>query len=160
MNEQHKEICEDIFQKATTILKNQGHIEPTFFVLKDNTITVLLLPSQLDLIQDFSEKQKHAFRIALQTYLDMGGDALIHLSEAWTVTCSVEELNTFKRHPSEHPSRIETVNLLYMNEENNLLTGNIIQLVDSPQKTINQPEWKNLDYLPFCDAQPEKYLLH
>lgn len=162
MNESHKILCENLFQSANSFLKDYGYVQQCFFILKDNIINVLVLPEQLNLIEDEDYRKRAEFSVAMKACKDMQGDVVLHLSEAWIVDGLKEELDNFKGKPHEHPNRKEAVNIMYLhtNGERKLLSGEIIKLSDSNQRILKEPQWITITDIPLLEEQSDGHVLH
>jgi hypothetical protein len=161
MIDNHKDICEELFNAANTLLKRDGFINSRFLVIKDKQVTILILPEKLQTIEDQDHRKRTEFLMAKDMCNNMKGEALLHVSEAWSVVGSKEELLNYKGTPSDHPNRKETLNITYIGNdgEKNLLVGDIIKLSDTDQKIIISPEWVNLVSLSLFDER-EGQTLH
>jgi len=159
MEEKHKTLCENLFKAAGSFLKDDGYLNQSFFILKGDTVNIVVLPKQIINIEDPDQRKHAEFSTAMQLCRQMQGEAVIHVGEAWTVDGTKEELENFKGQPSEHPNRRESVTIIYMHisGENHLLSGHVIHLHDSNQKILENPQWITITDFPLIENHNKEH---
>jgi len=131
------------------MLKELGKVPPGFFVIKEGAVILLQLPKQLDEIKDDDQFKRACFQTAQIAYEQLKGEALVHITEAWTVEGS-KELDNYKGRPSEHPDRKASVILLYIGAsgERSAFSANLVQMTDSNERTLEEGKWLNITQMP------------
>lgn len=162
MNEDHKNLCEKIYELSREMLKDKGHVSPAFFILQDDKVILLSLPKELDQIQDDDLYKRMCFETAQIVCEQMKGEALIHITEALIAQGSKEEMDNYKGRLSEHPKRKESIILIYISStgERTAFVGHLVQLSDSNERTLEEGKWIDIKELPLSgDIKPCNALL-
>lgn len=152
MNDSHKTVCEKIYELSRFMLKETGRVVPGYFVIKEDVAILLKLPKELDQIQDNDQFKRACFQTAQMACDQIKGEALVHVTEAWTAEGSKQEMDGYKGRPSEHPNRKESVILLYVSStgEQSAFVADLIQMADSDKRTLEEGKWITITDIPLA----------
>ena len=125
MDEQHREVCEDLFNKFSMAMSQTGSAVPIYvMILEDDTVYPIVVNEAIE----FQEYAKIALNIANQ----YDAYAMILICEQYMVSkktgdADLSALLSGQIRASEHPDREEYLTLVYLDEngESESLIGKI-----------------------------------
>jgi len=110
MDEQHKELVEDILSKASFRLTENGSVAPIFIaILPDENE---LMPIMVTGFENLNLDQ-YAI-IATNAAVELNAIAMILICEQWTVKVDEDGTGYSMIPPSQHPDKVECLSVVYM----------------------------------------------
>jgi len=145
INKNHKSLAESIFDTSCMTLNETGIMYPSFFLIKKNQFTpVILDPESLE----ETDIQGYASMVT-NIADDQDADAMFFISEQWRVKRKLtdEEIKEFdegKKIPSLDPDRQEILCLVYLTSKGEMrsLIGAIERGIDNTP-FVRESKWSN-----------------
>lgn len=141
MDEIHKTKCEQIYLEGIMILAEDGHVDPTFFLIKNHESMVI---QGIDFIR---EKKDEITELVTKIAKTEDADAMVFLSEAYQST----NLEYYKN-PKEDPGVRNVFNLMYLTPDGKskeIITGDVKKSIGGTPY-VEEWEWmRKVDAIPF-----------